>query len=75
MTTEQWAPPAERLEQVRAFMAERVVPNEALLDRQDAEADALVEVLRDEVRALGLWAPHLPPEAAARAPASSPTRT
>jgi acyl-CoA dehydrogenase len=63
MTTAQWAPPAERLEQVRAFMAERVLPNERLLDREDAEADALVEVLRDEVRALGLWAPHLPPEA------------
>ena len=63
MTTEQWAPPAERLEQVRAFMAERVLPNEAVLNREDAEADALVGVLREEVRALGLWAPHLPPEA------------
>ena len=63
MTTAQWAPPTERLEQVRAFMAERVLPNERVLDREDAEADALVEVLRGEVRALGLWAPHLPPEA------------
>jgi len=57
------APPAERLERARAFMAERVVPNEAVLDREDDEADALVETLRDEVRALGLWAPHVPPEA------------
>jgi acyl-CoA dehydrogenase len=63
MTTTQWAPPTERLEQVRAFMAERVLPNEAAFDREDAEADALVEQLRDEVRALGLWAPHVPPEA------------
>jgi acyl-CoA dehydrogenase len=58
-----WAPPAERLEAVRAFMADRVLPNEAALDREDAEADALVERLRDEVRAAGLWAPHVPPEA------------
>src|SRR5579862_5450276 len=63
MTTTQWAPPTERLEQVRAFMTERVLPNEAAFDREDAEADALVEQLRDEVRALGLWAPHVPPEA------------
>ena len=63
MTTEQWAPPAERLEQVRAFMAERVLPNEPCWTARMPQADALVEVLRDEVRALGLWAPHLPPEA------------
>jgi acyl-CoA dehydrogenase len=63
MTTAQWAPPAERLEQVREFMATRVLPNERVLDREDAEADALVATLREEVRALGLWAPHVPPEA------------
>jgi acyl-CoA dehydrogenase len=44
-------------------MAERVLPNEAILDRENDEADALVATLRDEVRALGLWAPHVPPEA------------
>jgi len=48
---------------VRAFMAERVIPNEHILDREDDEADALVARLRDEVRELGLWAPHMPPEA------------
>src|SRR4051794_26938614 len=58
-----FAPPAERLAQVRAFMAERVIPNEHILDREDDEADALVARLRDEVRELGLWAPHMPPEA------------
>jgi acyl-CoA dehydrogenase len=63
MATTAWAPPAERLEQVRAFMAERVLPNEHVLDREDDEAETLVEQLRDEVRALGLWAPHVPPEA------------
>src|SRR3954447_10002799 len=58
-----FAPPPERLAQVRAFMAERVIPNEHILDREDDEADALVARLRDEVRELGLWAPHMPPEA------------
>jgi acyl-CoA dehydrogenase len=63
MTVTEWAPPADRLEQVRAFMADRVLPREAVLEREDAEAEALVSDLRDEVRALGLWAPHVPPEA------------
>jgi len=63
MTATAWAPPTERLEQVRAFMAERVLPNEDVLDREDDEADALVAKLRDEVREAGLWAPHVPPEA------------
>ena len=57
------APPAERLAQVRAFMNERVLPSEPILDREDETADALVGELREEVRALGLWAPHVPPEA------------
>jgi acyl-CoA dehydrogenase len=52
-----------RLEQVKKFMAERVLPNEQVLNREDTEADALVAGLRDEVRGLGLWAPHVPPEA------------
>src|SRR3954469_25218731 len=63
MTATAWAPPTEKLEQVRAFMAERVLPNEHVLDREDDEADALVARLRDEVKQEGLWAPHLPPEA------------
>jgi len=63
MTVTDWAPPTERLEQVRAFMDERVLPNEPIFDREDETADALVADLRDEVRALGLWAPHVPPEA------------
>src|SRR3954462_13421697 len=58
-----FAPPAERLAQVRAFMHERVLPNEHILDQENDEADALVARLRDEVRELGLWAPHMPPEA------------
>ncbi|HEX6763129.1 MAG TPA: acyl-CoA dehydrogenase family protein [Gaiellaceae bacterium] len=63
MAVTDWAPPGERLERVRAFMDERVLPNEPALDREDDAAAALVAALRDEVRALGLWAPHVPPEA------------
>ena len=63
MNATAWAPPTERLERVRAFMNDRVLPNERILDREDDEADALVGKLRDEVREAGLWAPHVPPEA------------
>jgi acyl-CoA dehydrogenase len=63
MTATAWAPPTERLERVRVFMSERVLPNEQILDREDDDADALVARLRDEVREAGLWAPHVPPEA------------
>jgi acyl-CoA dehydrogenase len=44
-------------------MHDRVVPNEPTLDREDDAADALVAELRAEVKAAGLWAPHVPPEA------------
>ncbi len=53
----------ERRSQYRAFMAEHVLPNERLLDREDDAAQQLIETLRDEARAAGLWAPHMPPEA------------
>jgi acyl-CoA dehydrogenase len=63
MTVTHWAPPTERLERTRAFMDERVLPNEPIFDRENDDADELVRRLRDEVRDLGLWAPHVPPEA------------
>jgi len=63
MATTAWAPPTEKLELVRAFMDERVLPNEHALDREDDAADALVAQLRQEVKDAGLWAPHVPPEA------------
>jgi acyl-CoA dehydrogenase len=59
-------PTEEMLElraRVRAFMEEHVYPGEAVLDREDDEADALVTRLRGLAREQGLWAPHLPPEA------------
>jgi acyl-CoA dehydrogenase len=63
MTVTAWAPPTDRLERVRAFMAERVLPNEAAIERQDEAGERLLRSLQDEVRAAGLWAPHVPPEA------------
>jgi acyl-CoA dehydrogenase len=63
MTSTTWAPPTERLEQVRAFMSERVIPNEQAIERQDEAGELLLAHLQDEVRELGLWAPHIPPEA------------
>ncbi len=63
MTATAWAPPTKRLEQVRAFMAERVLPNEQAIEKQDEAGEQLLEQLRNEVRDLGLWAPHVPPEA------------
>jgi len=63
MAATAWAPPTAKLDRVRSFMNERVLPNEHLLDREDDEADALVRTLQAEVKEAGLWAPHVPPEA------------
>jgi len=54
---------ADRRDQVRSFMEEHVYPNEQALAREDEAADVLVAELRQEAKAAGLWAPHLPPEA------------
>ena len=53
----------ELRERVRDLMDRLVYPNEPRLDREDDEAEALVKELRAEVRAAGLWAPHIGPEA------------
>jgi len=53
----------ELRERVRDLMDRLVYPNEPRLDREDDGAEALVEGLRAEVRAAGLWAPHIGPEA------------
>ena len=47
----------------RAFMEEHIYPNEPALDREDEDAQALVERLRGSAKEQGLWAPHMPPEA------------
>ncbi|HAK52271.1 MAG TPA: acyl-CoA dehydrogenase, partial [Gammaproteobacteria bacterium] len=43
-------------------VTERIIPNEALLDTQGDERNALVEEIRSHVKEQGLWAPHLPTE-------------
>jgi acyl-CoA dehydrogenase len=48
---------------VRAFMDEHIYPNEPVFDREDEDAEALVKDLRAQVKAAGLWAPHIGPEA------------
>ncbi len=66
MAVSELRPTEEVLElraRVRAFMQEHVYPNERALNREDDEAEALVERLRGLVKEQGLWAPHLPPEA------------
>jgi len=58
--------PSEYLEtrgRYRAFMDEHVFPNERAIERDDDDALALLEELRDRARAESLWAPHVPPEA------------
>jgi acyl-CoA dehydrogenase len=47
----------------RAFMEEHIYTNEEVIGREDCDALALVDSLRDRAKAEGLWAPHLPPEA------------
>src|SRR3954451_21306070 len=47
----------------RAFMEEHIYPNEETIGREDGDAAALVDSLRERAKAEGLWAPHLPPEA------------
>src|SRR5947209_665052 len=53
----------ERRETVRRFMEENIYPNEHLLSRRNAEAEALMKELQAKAKAIGYWAPHLPKEA------------
>jgi acyl-CoA dehydrogenase len=53
----------DRRAQVRAFMEEHVYPNEPALAREDDAADTLMQELRAQAKAAGIWAPHLPEEA------------
>jgi acyl-CoA dehydrogenase len=66
MTVTDLAPTQDVLElrvRYRAFMDEHIYPNEARIAREDDEALDLVDSLREQAKAEGLWAPHLPPEA------------
>ncbi len=48
---------------VKAFMEEHIYPNEASLAREDDEAEALMKDLQGEVKAMGMWALFIAPEA------------
>jgi acyl-CoA dehydrogenase len=50
----------ELRERYRAFMEEHVYPNERALRADDAE---LIRSLQGKAKEVGLWAPHVPPEA------------
>ncbi len=49
--------------QVSSFMQEYIYPNEPLLAREDDEAEALMKELQARVKALGMWALFIGPEA------------
>jgi acyl-CoA dehydrogenase len=53
----------ELRERVRRFMEEHVYPGEPVLDREDDEAEALLKDLQARVKAAGMWAPFIGPEA------------
>ncbi len=53
----------EQRARVRAFMDAHVLPSEATLEREDADAEALVKHLQGKVKAAGMWAPFIGPEA------------
>ena len=50
-------------ERTKAFMDEHVYPNEEALGAGDEGAAALMRDLQARVKAMGMWAPHLPAEA------------
>jgi acyl-CoA dehydrogenase len=47
----------------RAFLEEHVYPAEPALNREDDTAEELMTSVRARAKAVGLWAPHLPPDA------------
>jgi alkylation response protein AidB-like acyl-CoA dehydrogenase len=47
----------------KSFLDEKIIPNEALLSRHDANADALMKDLQAQVKAMGMWAMFIGPEA------------
>ncbi len=51
-----------KLEWMRDFVEAEVYPLEAVEGMTEAEFDSLLKPLRDQVKAQGLWAAHLPPE-------------
>ncbi len=48
---------------VRSFMEQHIYPNEPLLAGEGPEAEALMKELQGRVKAMGMWAPFIGPEA------------
>ena len=47
----------------KAFLDEHIIPNEHILDQHDDEAAALMKDLQSRVKAMGMWATFIGPEA------------
>jgi alkylation response protein AidB-like acyl-CoA dehydrogenase len=47
----------------RTFLEDRIIPNEPILARHDADADALMKDLQARVKDMGMWAMFIGPEA------------
>ncbi len=48
--------------ETQAFMEGHIYPNEARLEEGGEGAEALMRELQARVKALGMWAPHMPAE-------------
>ena len=48
---------------VKAFLDEHIIPNEHILEQHDDEAAALMKDLQSRVKAMGMWAMFIGPEA------------
>ncbi len=48
---------------MRAFLEAHVIPNEPVFEREDDSSETLIRELQGKVKAAGLWAPFIGPEA------------
>jgi acyl-CoA dehydrogenase len=53
----------EQRRKVKQFLDEHIIPNEPVLAKHDAEAEALMKDLQARVKAMGMWAMFIGPEA------------
>jgi alkylation response protein AidB-like acyl-CoA dehydrogenase len=53
----------EMRKRAKSFLDERIIPNEHLLDRHDDDAAGLMKDLQAQVKAMGMWALFIGPEA------------
>lgn len=53
----------EQRRKAKAFLDEHIIPNEGVLSQHDADANALMRDLQARVKAMGMWAMFIGPEA------------